>query len=89
MTTCSECEWCSRGDTCIPDRGIMCRMAAGFNDALTKERLAKVCKSTPKHPYNTFTVVESVLAIVVEKSSIDVRATCVVGENDVRVTCVN
>ena len=81
MTTCSECEWCNRGDACVPKRGIMCSMAASFNDVLTKERLAKVCRSTPKHPYNKFTIADSVLAMVVEKSQAnDVRVTCVVTE---------
>ena len=47
----------------------MCDMMAGFNGALIKERLAKVCKSTPKWPYNNFTINDDIIAMIEHASS--------------------
>jgi hypothetical protein len=47
----------------------MCDMMAGFNDAVMKERIAKVCKSTPKYPYNKFNINNSVIALIEHASS--------------------
>ena len=41
----------------------MCDTMAGWNEAVIKERVAKVCKSTLKHPYNKFNIKDSIAAL--------------------------
>jgi hypothetical protein len=38
-----------------------------WEETLMKERIAKVCKSTPKFPYQQFTIVDSIMAACLER----------------------
>ena len=61
------CEFCAfrPGYACHGTK--LCYEMALWEETLMKERMAKVCKLTPKFPYNQFTIVDSILAACLER----------------------
>ena len=63
----TSCEFCAfrPGGACHGTK--LCYEMALWEETLMKERIAKVCKSTPKSPYQQFTIVDSIMAACLER----------------------